>query len=63
MVGILLGFVMARGINWFAGWETSLSLLSTVGAFAISALVGIVFGIYPARRAARMDPIAALRFE
>jgi putative ABC transport system permease protein len=63
VVGILLGFAMARGINLFAGWETELSLLSTAGAFGVAALVGVVFGIYPARRAANMDPIAALRFE
>jgi putative ABC transport system permease protein len=62
-VGIVLGFGMAKGINLFAGWETVLSPLSAALAFGISVLVGIVFGIYPARRAARMNPITALRFE
>jgi putative ABC transport system permease protein len=62
-LGIVLGSIMAKGINLFAGWETVISLSGTLIAFAISAGVGVVFGLYPARRAARMDPIAALRFE
>ena len=63
IMGVLLGVVMAKGINVFAGWETVISAISVVVAFGISALVGIVFGIYPAKKAAQMDPIAALRFE
>ncbi len=63
VIGIILGFILAKGINLFAGWETVISPFSVVISFGISALVGIVFGIYPARKAAKMDPIAALRFE
>jgi putative ABC transport system permease protein len=62
-LGIVLGSAMAKGIHFFAGWETVISPSGTLLAFVISALVGVVFGLYPARRAARMDPIAALRFE
>ena len=62
-LGIVVGSAMAKSINLFAGWETVISLSGTLLAFAISALVGVVFGLYPARRAARMDPITALRFE
>jgi putative ABC transport system permease protein len=61
--GILLGAVMAKGIHLFAGWETIVSPASTALAFAISALVGVVFGLFPAQRAARMAPVNALRFE
>jgi putative ABC transport system permease protein len=63
LVGILVGAIMAQGINIYAGWETTISLRSTLLAFLVSALVGVTFGLYPARRAASMNPIAALRFE
>ena len=63
VIGIILGTIMAKIINVFAGWETVISLYSVVIAFGISALIGIVFGMYPARKAAQMDPIAALRYE
>ena len=63
VIGIILGVIMAKAINLFAGWDTVISLYSVVISFGISALVGIVFGIYPAQKAAKMDPIAALRFE
>jgi putative ABC transport system permease protein len=63
LIGVVLGAIMAKSINLFAGWDTVISLYSVVISFGISALVGIVFGIYPARQAAKMNPIAALRFE
>jgi putative ABC transport system permease protein len=63
LVGIVLGAIMAKAINLFAGWETVISLLGVVVAFGISVAIGIVFGIYPARKAADLDPIEALRYE
>jgi putative ABC transport system permease protein len=63
IVGIVVGSAMARAIHLFADWETVISLSAAGIAFAISAAIGVVFGLYPARRAARLDPIAALRSE
>jgi len=63
VLGVALGAALARAINLFAGWDTLISLRGTLAAFLVSVLVGIAFGLYPARRAARMDPIAALRTE
>jgi putative ABC transport system permease protein len=63
IIGILLGTGMAKGINLYARWDTVISLYSVAVSCGIAALVGIVFGLYPARKAAKMDPIAALRFE
>jgi putative ABC transport system permease protein len=63
LLGILLGMAMAQGITWYANWDTVISLLGVAVAFGISVMVGIVFGLYPARKAAQMDPIEALRTE
>ncbi len=62
-VGVLTGFTMTKIITFYANWRTIISLSSIVLAFGVSALVGIIFGIYPAVRAARQDPIEALRYE
>jgi ABC-type antimicrobial peptide transport system permease subunit len=62
-IGILLGFGMAKVITAYASWETGFSLASVVIAFGTSASVGLLFGLFPARRAAQMDPVQALRFE
>ena len=63
LIGIVLGAFMAKAINLFAGWDTVISFWSVVVSFGISAMVGIGFGIYPAGRAARLDPIDSLRYE
>ena len=63
VVGILLGVLASKLISIFAQWSTMVSPGAILLAFVFSALVGVFFGFYPARKAALLDPIEALRFE
>ena len=63
LIGVALGVSIPWLIEWAYGMKTIVVLWSPVVAFAISALVGVVFGLYPAMRAATMDPVEALRHE
>jgi putative ABC transport system permease protein len=63
MIGIVVGLTSSLLISHFAKWSTQVSPLSILLAFVFSALVGVFFGYYPARKAAFMDPIEALRYE
>ena len=63
IVGIVLGWFAAWLITKFTGTVTSVSITSIFLAFGVSAVIGIVFGYYPARRASKLNPIEALRYE
>jgi putative ABC transport system permease protein len=63
LLGVVLGFVMSQLIAWLAGWSTVVTLSSILLAFVVSISVGLIFGIYPAVKAARLDPVEAIRYE
>ena len=63
IIGIVLGIGSSNAISYFAEWRTVLAPGAVVLAFGFAAAIGIFFGFYPARKASRLDPIEALRYE
>lgn len=63
MFGIIFGLAMSRTIAWLAGWSTIVTPTSIILSFLVSISVGLVFGIYPAVKAAKLDPVDAIRYE
>ena len=63
IIGIVIGVTASVLISRFAQWSTDISVLSVLASFLFSALVGVFFGYYPARKAAFLNPIEALRYE
>jgi putative ABC transport system permease protein len=63
LIGVVFGIVSSVAVSKAMQWPTTVSVASLVGAVAFSSAVGVFFGYYPARKASRLDPIEALRYE
>jgi putative ABC transport system permease protein len=62
-IGIAVGFALSQGVTLWMQWPTAVSAQAVLVAFGFAAMTGVFFGFYPARKAAALDPIDALRFE
>jgi putative ABC transport system permease protein len=63
ILGVIVGVGLSQLIGYLAGWSTIVTTTSIVLAFVVSVTVGLVFGLYPAARAANLDPVRALHYE
>jgi putative ABC transport system permease protein len=63
VAGVILGWLISFGVSYFDILQAQVSISSVLLAFGVSALIGIIFGYYPARRASNLNPIDALRYE
>jgi putative ABC transport system permease protein len=62
-IGVLVGILGSQIASYFTNWPVVISFGAALLAFSVAAIIGIFFGIYPARKASKLDPIEALRYE